>query len=210
MRGQAHTLEGVAGALVVVVAVAFTLQATAVTPLTASTASQHIETQHERAASGILEVERSNGNLSAALRYWNNSSGSFQNADANGYYVGQPVSPSLAATTNNPPNVSFFLAIEETFGDGRAVVYNVNAYYVDAFGDRRLRRVVYNGEPSANAIAATRLVTVYDDQYTTTLDGGELVAATGGPRLENSTYFPADVPGHTYSVVEVEVVVWRM
>jgi hypothetical protein len=210
MRAQAHTLEGVAGALVVVVAVAFTLQATAVTPLTASTASQHIETQHERAAAGLLSVERANGNLSTVLRYWNNSSGSFQNADANGYYVGQPASPSVAATTSRPPNVSFFRAIEETFGDGGAIVYNVNAYYVDAFGDRRLRRVVYNGQPSSDAVAATRLVTVYDDQHLTELDGGEFVASPDGPDLENSTYFSADLDGHTYSVVKIEVVVWRM
>ncbi|MFB6269509.1 MAG: hypothetical protein ABEH83_06170 [Halobacterium sp.] len=210
MRGQAHTLEGVAGALVVVVAVAFTLQATAVTPLTASTASQHIETQHERAASGLLEVERANGNLSMALRYWNNSSGSFQNADPDGYYVGQPASPAVARNTSRPPNVSFFRALEETFGGDQAVVYNVNAYYVDAFGERRLRRVVYNGQPSADAVAATRLITVYDDQNVTTLSGGELVVSSTGPRLENATYFPADVDGHAYSVVEIEVVVWRM
>lgn len=197
MRGQAHTLEGVAAALVVVMAVAFTLQATAVTPLTASTANQHIETQHERAASGLLTVERENGNISRTLRYWNNSSASFRNASTNGYYVGAS------------PNASFLGALEETFGD-RSVAYNVNAYYVDERGERRLRRLVYHGQPSSDAVAATRLVTLYDDQNVTVRDGDEFVPAENGPRLANATYFPADAPGHTYAVVKVEVVVWRM
>lgn len=197
MRGQAHTLEGVAAALVVVVAVTFTLQATAVTPLTASTASQHLETQHEREASGLLEVERENGNLSATLRYWNNSSGSFRNASEDGYYVG------------TPPNASFLEAVDETFG-GSSVAYNVNAYYLDEDGDRQLRRVVYHGQPSSDAAAASRLVTLYDDQRVTVRDGDELVPDSDGPRLADSTHFPPDAPGHTNAVVEVEVVVWRM
>ncbi|WP_336036832.1 DUF7288 family protein [Halobacterium yunchengense] len=197
MRAQAHTLEGVAAALVVVVAVAFTLQATAVTPLTASTASQHIETQHERAASGLLAVERENGNISRTLRYWNASSASFRNATADGYYVGVP------------PNASFLRAVEETFGD-RSVAYNVNAYYVDEDGDRRLRRVVYHGQPSSEAVSATRLVTLYDDQHVTVRDGSEFVRAESEPTLEDASYFPPDAPGHGYAVVEVEVVVWRM
>ncbi|WP_353633485.1 hypothetical protein ABSL23_09080 [Halobacterium sp. NMX12-1] len=201
MRGQAHTLEGVAAALLVVATVAFTIQATAVTPLTASTASQHIETQHERAASGLLETERANGNLSRTLRYWNGTGASFANASANGYYVGEP------------PNASFLLAVEETFGD-RAVAYNVNAYYVDANGDRRTRRVVHHGDPSADAVAATRLVTLYDNQSITERNGTrfEPTAKTLAD-VDDATgerYFAPNAPGHAYAVVEVEVVLWRM
>lgn len=189
MRGQAHTLEGVAAALVVVLAVAFTLQATAITPLTASTASQHIETQHEQTAAGLLETASADGSLSATLRYWNESAAAFRNASERGYYVG--------AT----PNTTFGRDLGETFGD-RAVAYNLNAYYVDGEGNRRLRRVVYNGQPSADAVAATRLVTLYDDQRVT--------GTAGGPTLENASYFGPDDPGPAYGVVEVEVVVWRM
>ena len=189
MRGQAHTLEGVGAALIVVLAVAFTLQATAITPLTASTASQHIETQHEQAAAGLLETASADGSLSATLRFWNASGASFWNATRRGYYVG------------STPNTTFGDDLGETFGK-RAVAYNLNAYYVDADGDRQLRRIVYNGQPSSDAVAATRLVTLYDDQRVTGIDGG--------PTLENASYFGPDDPGPAYGVVEVEVVVWRM
>jgi hypothetical protein len=190
MRGQAHTLEGIAAALVIVLAVTFTLQATAVTPLTASTASQHIETQHERAASGLLDTARESGTVSATLRYWNDSGAEFHGVRSdNGYYV---------STT---PNTTFGEGLVNTFGD-RAIVYNVNTYYVDESGERRLRRLVYNGDPSADAVAVSRLVTLYDDQRLTSPGGTETLA--------NSSYFTPNAPGPVYAVVEVEVVVWRM
>lgn len=190
MRAQAHTLEGVAAALVVVIAVAFTLQATAVTPLTASTASQHIETQQERAAAGLLSTARTDGSLSRTLRYWNASGdGTFWNASDEGFYVG------------SPPDTAFGDALEDTFGD-RGIAYNVNVYYVDEEGDRSLRRVVFTGEPSADAVAATRIVTLYDDQ--------EVTSPGGSPHVENASYFGPNAPGAVYAVVEVEVVVWRM
>ncbi|MUV61225.1 hypothetical protein [Halobacterium sp. CBA1126] len=200
MRAQAHTLEGVAAALLVVATVAFTIQATAVTPLTASTASQHIETQHERVASGLLATERANGNLSRTLRYWNGTGASFTDAGDDGYYVGEP------------PGASFLLAVEETFGD-RAVAYNVNVHYVGEAGERRVRRLAYHGQPSADAVAATRLVTLYDDQPVTERDGAALVptdeTVADVDNAEGERYLAPNAPGHAYAVVEVEVVVWR-
>jgi hypothetical protein len=194
MRGQAHTLEGVAAALVVVLAVTFTLQATAVTPLTASTASQHIETQHERAASGLLDTAHESGSISTTLRYWNDSGAEFQGVRSdNGYYV------------SDTPNTTFGGALADTFGD-RAIVYNVNTYYVDqnrnGEDERRLRRLVYNGDPSADAVAVSRFVTLYDDQ--------RMTGSGGTVTLANSSYFTPNAPGPVYAVVEVEVVVWRM
>lgn len=190
MRAQAHTLEGVGAAIVVILAVVFALQSTAVTPLTASTASQHIETQHERAANGVLETARTEGELVETLLYWNASGAAFRNADDEGYYIGAP------------PDTAFGRTLNETF-DESAVAYNVNAYYVGPEGDRQHRRVVYHGEPSSDAVAATRVVTLYDDQ---TLTGNETT-------VENASYFEPrapNVPGPEYAVVEVEVVVWRM
>ncbi|WP_232688388.1 DUF7288 family protein [Halobacterium zhouii] len=193
MRAQAHTLEGVAASLVVVLAVVFALQSTAVTPLTASTASQHIETQHERALNGLLETAREDGELTETLLYWNNSSATFQHADDEGYYVG------------DPPNTTFGNTLEEAFDDS-AVAYNVNIYYVGPNGNRQTRRVVYHGAPSSDAVAATRVVTLFDDQ-TFTNQNGRTIA------VENASYLEPQaptVPGPVYSVVEVEVVVWRM
>jgi len=53
-RAQAHTLEAFAAAILLVAALTFALQATAVTPLSASTSNQHIENQQRAVATDLL------------------------------------------------------------------------------------------------------------------------------------------------------------
>lgn len=194
MRGQAHTLEGVAAALVVVMSVVFALQVTAVTPLTASTASQHIENQERAAAEGVLSVAARNGTLDDALLYWNATVGSFHNASSQGYY-----------SAGGPPT-AFGALLDDTFLS-RGVAFNVEVHYRGSSGARRTRQLVHLGEPSDNAVSASRLVTLYDDD--------RLVAANGtrtGTTLADASYFAddRDAASHVYQVVEVEVVAWRM
>lgn len=194
MRAQAHTLEGVAAALVVVMSVVFALQVTAVTPLTASTASQHIENQERSAAQGVLSVAAGNGSLEGTLLAWNETANTFHNASDQGYYA-----------SGGPPT-AFGALLNETFLS-RGVAFNVNVHYLKPGGTRATRKLVHLGEPSDNAVSASRTVTLYDDD--------RLVAANGTrteTTLANASYFAddRDVASHVYQVVEVEVVVWRM
>ncbi len=194
MRAQAHTLEGVAAALVVVMSVVFALQMTAVTPLTASTASQHIENQERAAAQGVLSVAARNGSLDAQLRSWNESARSFHDTSTQGYYA-----------SGGPPT-AFGALLNDTFLS-RGVAFNVNVHYLRPGGARATRELVHLGEPSDNAVSASRVVTLYDDD--------RLVAANGtrtSRTLANASYFAddRDAASHVYAVVEVEVVVWRM
>ncbi|MES3517653.1 MAG: hypothetical protein PPP58_08325, partial [Natronomonas sp.] len=53
-RGQAYTLEAVVAAVLLIASLIFALQVTAVTPLSASTSSQHIENQQRGSAAGLL------------------------------------------------------------------------------------------------------------------------------------------------------------
>ena len=62
-RGQAHTLEAFAAAILIVVGLTFALQATAVTPLSASTSNQHLENQQRAVATDLLETSAANGDL---------------------------------------------------------------------------------------------------------------------------------------------------
>lgn len=67
MRGQAHTLEAFAAALLLISGLIFALQATAVTPLSASTSNQHIQNQQQLIASDILTTSAENETLQDAL-----------------------------------------------------------------------------------------------------------------------------------------------
>ena len=84
-RGQAHTLEAVVAALIVLAGIGFALQLTAVTPLSASTSSQHLENQLKATGQGVLASTAASGDLGRAVRYWNGSTEQFHGADNEDY-----------------------------------------------------------------------------------------------------------------------------
>ncbi|MFC7173351.1 hypothetical protein ACFQL0_08225 [Haloplanus litoreus] len=85
VRAQAHTLEAITAGMIVLASVVFALQVTAVTPLSASTASQHIENQQEASAAGVLDAARESGALHAAVRHWDETNGSLHGAGGGAY-----------------------------------------------------------------------------------------------------------------------------
>lgn len=194
-RGQAFTLEGIVAALVLLASVVFALQMTAVTPLSASTSNQQIEGQLGAVSEGVLEQARTNGTLRPALLYWNDSLGAFHNASAKGYYT--------ACATPQP----FGQLLERTFTD-HGVACNVDVQYLTADGDPRIERLVYVGTPTDNAVRATVLVTLYDDDVLYDADG----EPTTTTLASSNTFYAPDVANGSrlYNVVQVEVVVWRM
>ena len=191
MRGQAYTLEAVIASLLLVSSLVFALQVTAVTPLSASTSNQHIENQQRASASGVLTAAQEAGALNEAVLYWNDS------ADAEKYYdAGR-----LGYYTNDYPPNKFGNITERAF-DGRGLAVNVLVYHNES---EEPSRMVYRGEPSENAVSASRTVTIYN---------GSKLAGTS-TTVENATSFDEVVPydgtgGTVYNVVRVEVTVWRM
>jgi hypothetical protein len=86
-RGQAHTLEASVAALLLLVSIGIALQMTAVTPLSASTSSQHLENQLEETATGVLASSAESGELKSAILYWNSSASTFHGATTEYYYT---------------------------------------------------------------------------------------------------------------------------
>ena len=191
MRGQAYTLEAVIASLLLVSSLVFALQVTAVTPLSASTSNQHIENQQRASASGVLTAAQEADALKDAVLYWNDSAEEYYDAERLTYY-----------TNSYPPNE--FGNITERAFDGRGLAVNVLVYYNES---EEPSRMVYRGEPSDNAVSASRTVTIYN--------GSELAAPGTSTTVENATSFDEVVPydgtgGTVYNVVRVEVTVWRM
>jgi hypothetical protein len=202
-RGQAHALEGIVAGLVLLSGLVFALQSTAVTPLSASTASQQIENQQQSTAEGVLATAAANGSLKNATLSWNESAGRFHNLSEREYYA------------SGGPSNAFGRLLNRTFED-RNVAFNVYLIYLKpgrganpTSADRSApRRLVYRGAPSDNAVAASRSVTLYDSD--------RLLNATGErgiPVNESSSFYASSDAlddSDVYTVVEVRVVVWRM
>lgn len=197
MRGQANTLEGIVAAGIVVASLVFALQVTAVTPLSASTASQHIENQQRAAVSGLLAVAEDEGELRRAVLYYNETSGRFHGSGEAGHYT----------SSENVTKSELGEMLQARFGE-RGIAYNVNFIYYSANGNRRLTRFIYRGEPSDNAVSASRIVSLYEDDYLIHVNHTTDNSTTVGEDF----YIPKQTGGSAglYSVVEVEVVVWRM
>ncbi|MFB6196960.1 MAG: hypothetical protein ABEI52_01655 [Halobacteriaceae archaeon] len=194
-RGQAHTLEGITAALLVLASVTFALQVTAVTPLTASTASQHIENQQRGAAAGMLAVAANNQSLKSTILYWNYTTDRFRKSDEEeGYYV-----------SGGPPTV--FGNLTEDILNDAGLAYNVNLVYLSQSRETRMRRLVYHGNPSDHAVTVGRIVTIYDKDLIRSVK-----REPTDKTVSNVSFFAPDIApqGHLYNVIRVEVVIWQM
>lgn len=195
MRGQAHTLEGTTTALLVLTSILFALQMTAVTPITASTTNQHIENQQQAAARGVLSTAAAEDAISAALRRWNETEGTFVGANTDGHYV-------AGRTTSE-----FGELLQETFAT-ESVAYTVAFVYLTESGEDRSDPHVFvsSGDPSDSAVTVTRTVTVFDAETLLDASGN----ATAGDVEGSGLFRGHDLPGPIYNVVEVRVIVWRV
>ncbi len=192
-RGQVHTLEGVIAALLLVTSVVFALQMTAVTPLSASTSSQHIENQLQTSAQGVLAGAAAADELEPAILAWNHNQSRFHGTTSERFYV-----------QKTPPN-AFGDRLERAFGD-RGIAYNVYLRY-GVGGGLQETRYVYRGAPSTNAVRASRtlLLTDTDTLY------NQSMAPTNHTLNGTELYVPnVDQASPTYNVIRVEVVVWRI
>lgn len=197
-RGQAHSLEAVVASMIVLAGVAFSLQMTAVTPLSASTSNQHLENQLQATGDGVLASAAASGDIERALLYWNGTASEFHNADNEDHY------------TTNLTETNFTEALDRTYGP-RNIAYNVYLVYHTSNGETERQRLVFQGEPSDHAVSASRTVTL--------LDSDELRFANGtttGTAIGNTSDFYAPDAGtgsghrELYNHVRVEVVAWRI
>ncbi|MEF8784928.1 MAG: hypothetical protein V5A45_03265 [Haloarculaceae archaeon] len=195
-RGQAHTLEAAVAALLLLTSIGIALQMTAVTPLSASTSSQHLENQLEKTSKGILASSAETGSLKDAVLYWNDSAGAFHNTSSNYYY-----------TESAPLKIKFGKTLNRTL-DERNVAYNVYIVFQNPSGGQQRRRMIYRGEPSEHAVTASHSVTIVESDRLRDEDGnptGTNVTST------SSIYFPdSTTSAGVYNHVRVEVVAWRI
>jgi hypothetical protein len=196
-RGQVYTLEAFSAAVIMLTGLLFALQMTAVTPLTASTSSQHIENQQAAVAEAVLASADEKGSLKRTVLYWDSTSGEFHGVAEQGAYLG-----------GGPPT-EFGQTLNETFRR-EGIAFNVNLYYFEQNQTARggPRQMVFLGTPSEHAVTATRSVTLYDDDKLYDRDRTWSSTELSGTNV----YFAEDVSNDTavYNVVQVEVVVWRM
>ena len=193
-RAQAHTLEAFAAAILIVAGLTFALQATAVTPLSASTSNQHLENQQRAVATDLLETSAANGDLEAALLRWDPENESFTAGGSTDYF-----------TRGGPPN-EFGEALDRTFGD-RRIAFNVELRHGPRNG--AATTMVNMGSPSDNAVTATRTV-VLTDHSNLTMPGYEDTTLADVAADESQSFYVDDPASRPIHRVEVRISVWQL
>ncbi len=209
-RGQAYTLEGFVGALIVLSALLFALQSVVLTPTTAGTVDQDVKSQLRVQTNDVLRIASADGSVENLTLYWNASSGNETGgfAYANNSDVGYGNAPPCApATSPDATCDSFGKTLESTLTE-QGFVYNLYVTY-RLPGDpteTATERVVYRGVPSSNAVVATQTVVLYDDM---TLTAPENANGRTLADLGSDEFYADDVgDGVVYNVVEVRIVAW--
>lgn len=193
-RGQAYTLEGFIGAMVVLMAVLFALQSVVIMPTTGGLADRTVQAQVQQEVQDSLLVSTQDGNLSEVVRNWDGDGG-FENtsspADDDTYTVDEFANVSDLGTI-----------LYERFGEN-GWEYNVELHPENS----SRQKLVYHGGPPDSALTASYTVTLYDEQNVTgdTADDTLEEAAKNG----NET-IPREYGNESplYNVVEVRVIVW--
>lgn len=213
-RGQAYTLEGLIGAMIVLMALLFALQSVVITPTTGGAVDRSVQEQQQQELEDALLVasyadDEDNLTVPQMVRYWNetNESGTvvaFEDRDPN--------VPNGQYDTGTFENVTVLGEIlQDRFAESDGRNYNVVLFYQGGDGVESLN-LVYQGQPDTNALTASYAVTLFDGEDVT----GEDVVCEGtsyGTLGEVHDNCDAPIPNaypdrEVYNVVEVRVVVW--
>jgi len=193
-RGQAFTLEGFIGAMLILMAVLFAMQAAVITPSTGGAADRSVQAQTQQEAQDALVVANQDGNLSETLSRWDDDE--FDGDELNRDFT-------RSYTTEEFENVSKLGAIlnESFVDDGWS--YTLEAHYPDSDGTDQYI-LVDNGEPPADAVTASHTVVLYDDQYVMPERQQTLEETADEAPIPRE--FDDDNPA--YNTVEVRLLVW--
>lgn len=201
-RGQAYTLEGFIGAMVVLMAVLFALQSVVITPTSGGLADRSVQSQVQQEAQDALVVADHHDNLSALVRHWDGEGGF---AEATGSEA--PNGDYETFDQADLENASVLGEIlNQRFAD-QGWNYNLEFHYTDGTElETENKTAVYQGSPPSDAVTASYTVTLYEDQYVEperehTLEESEAEDEATIPSAEGD-----DDP--VYNVVEVRLVVW--
>lgn len=203
-RAQTFTLEAFVAAILLLGAIAFSLQVVSISANTAGAGDAEIQAQHAGLAQGVLDESIADGSLEETLLYWDEDNGTFYDADDEdeGFYVAR-----------HPPsdNLSGDPGFGESLGamfDNRQVRYNVDLYFEGEGGERAHQPLVESGTPSNDAVRVTRTVTLYADSEILNESGTRTAELD---ELEAEEFYAPNVrdDSQLYNVIRVEVTIWQ-
>ncbi|ELY57269.1 hypothetical protein C491_10804 [Natronococcus amylolyticus DSM 10524] len=208
-RGQAYALEGTIAATILLVAFLVAAQSAVVAPVTEDP-DRATQSQLQQETRDALVVAAGEGDLSATVRSWHDDASTWADDAEPGesafYGADRPPADGDSERTYSPDafaeRSTLGAILEARFGaeDRR---YNVEIVADEGNDGATL---VDQGTPSAEAVTATYVVTLHDDDRLTA--EGNRIGLERAYEDQGYPIAPADDARSVYALVEVRVTVW--
>lgn len=190
-KAQMHTLEGVAAATIMLLVIVYAIDATSMTPLTSSTANVHVETELQVLGQDILSAldyaePGYNSKLKNDTLGWNGTEYIW-----NGSKYCKKGDTTCADRLNN--NLATILNATLV---RQGIAHNVEMTYLSDNGTSfSTQKMIYNGDPSNNAVIVSRKIVLQNSDFN-----------------PSSDYPIKDIDPSTnlYNIVDVKLILWRM
>ncbi len=183
-KGQMHTLEGVAAATIMLLVIVYAIDATSMTPLTSSTANVHVETELQVLGQDILGAldyaePGYNSKLKNDVLRWNGSE-----------YTWNGIKYTDTGNVNNLTNNLTIILNSTLIPQG--IAHSVELTYLNNNGNSLFtQRMIYNGNPSDNAVIVSRKIVLHNSD-------------------NPNTFNDIDPSTDLYNIVDVKLILWRM
>lgn len=203
-RGQAFTLEGIVGTVIILTALLFALESVVITPTTGGTVDPQVQSRLSTQSDDVLSTVNQNGSfdLNRYVRYYDPDNRTFKGG----------VNPDSGYGSQKVPG-QFGNLLDGTF-TSRGRSYNIELRYrtQSVQNGSETLQFAYQGRPSDDAVTVTQTVTLYDNQTLSAPDAppAELWRYSTDPSATDAPYYPIPnaVDGPVYNVVEVRLTVW--
>lgn len=192
-KAQLHTLEGVAASVIMLMVIIYAIDATSMTPLTASTSSVHVESELQTLGQDIFNtLDYAEPGYKSNLKYdimnwtgqdyiWNGTS-YIENGN-----VSSPIN-----FNNNLTRLLKETLIKQGIAYKVEVVYLINSNNITVPSPSY--NLIYAGSPSYNAVIVSRKIVL---QNTDILSAGNPIG-------------DIDPSSNLMNIVEIKLVMWRM
>jgi len=207
-KGQVYTLEAFAASFLLLLAVLFAIQSSAITPIAESTSTREVEKQQQYIAQGVLETTDEPGDLRKMVLYWDINKELYHNSGDNGVYDVRNSNTLSDALPNNEfgDTVNTFMLDEGIAANVNIVYYTENS---DGTFSQESRSLITMGTPSENAFTASKTIPLFDDDTFVNEDN----SSSGQKLKENEEDFyikDVDPSSNTYNLVRVEITTWEI
>jgi len=207
-KGQVYTLEAFAASFLLLLAVLFAIQSSAITTIAESTSTREVEKQQQYIAQGVLETTDEPGDLRKMVLYWDINKELYHNSGDNGVYDVRNSNTLSDALPNNEfgDTVNTFMLDEGIAANVNIVYYTENS---DGTFSQESRSLITMGTPSENAFTASKTIPLFDDDTFVNEDN----SSSGQKLKENEEDFyikDVDPSSNTYNLVRVEIITWEI